>query len=185
MESPDASIVWIKRDHSPPSFELRVEGRPIGTLTWLTGSPDTAVADTPGKILVFRKKGILRQRVVVETIAEKEIARASLSMFGTSGVLRIRTGEQFRFEARTHLDWLDGNGNHLARITHKLQSVLEGGYVENQGYDGTIPLILLFLGWYIHCCLFRRRAGHDRERDSSTAFWTGSADRRDASPARD
>jgi len=185
LESHDTSIAWIKKDQSPPSFELQVEGRPVGTLTWLAGSPDTAVADTPGKILVFRKKGILRKRVVVETIAEKEIARASLSLFGTSGLLRIRAGEQFRFEARDHLDWLDGKGNHLARISHKPESSLEGGFVENQGYDGTIPLILLFLGWYIHCCLFRRRMGSGRELDRSTAFWTGSSERGDSSPARD
>jgi hypothetical protein len=86
-----------------------------------------------GGVMVFRREGILRRRIVIETLREEPIARISLLPLAASGELRHTDGNQYRFTTRGGFEWSDASGRVLA--------------------GDALPLVLVFAEWYLHVTL--------------------------------
>lgn len=143
-------FTWVRTGLSPLNYELLCDGRPVGTLAWLRGPRTAALAETAGRILVLRRKGLLRQQIVVETISEEVVARGSLPPLGKVGYLHSTDGKRYNFRLSDTLEWLDSRGEVLARIPLSEEDVPTGAIVDDAYTGRPVPLILMFVGWYIH-----------------------------------
>ena len=141
---------WIQRGNHPPHYELQCNGTPYGSLSWVQGSRSTAVAEIAGGVMVFRREGILRRRIVIETLREELVARISHLSLATSGELRHADGSHFRYTTKGGVEWSDAEGKVVARIDQMAGE--EGGSVlmEMTPAEGPFPLVLIFAGWYLY-----------------------------------
>jgi hypothetical protein len=106
-----------------------------------------------GGVLVFRREGLLLRHIVVESLREEPIAKISLFPLGRSGELRQSDGSRFSFRNKGPLQWIDAGGNVVARIDDGSESEGDGTVTELSAFGKTIPLVLVFAGWYLRVTL--------------------------------
>lgn len=148
-------FAWIRRGNLPLHYELLCNGTPFGSLSWVEGSRSTAVAEMAGGVLVFRRIGLFLRQIVVENLREEPIAKLSLNPLTRSGELRQPDGGRYSFRVKGDVQWIDADGRILARIENV--NGVEGTVTESSSFGKSLPLILVFAGWYLRVTL-----RHDR-----------------------
>ena len=148
-------FAWIRRGSLPLHFELLCNGSPFGSLSWAQGSRSTAVAEMAGGVFVFRRKGLFLQQIVVENLREETIAKISLNPLNRSGELRQPDGSRYSFRVKGGLQWIDAGGRIMARIENV--NGVEGSVTEYSSFEKSLPLVLVFAGWYLRVTLRRDR----------------------------
>ena len=156
-------MTWVQRGISPPSYELLCDGKSLGSLGWVEESSTAALMEAAGRFFILRKAGLLSQRVVVETLTKRTVARISLPSLARSGQLRLPRGERYSFAFNGSLEWTDSRGRFVARVG---PDAGRGEVTENH----QVPLLLFFAGWYLH-----RTLGKGSGLSGSSASGTGSA----------
>ena len=126
---------------------------PYGSLSWVQGSRSTAVAEMAGGVMVFRREGILRRRIVIETLREELVARISHLPLATSGDLRHADGSHYRFTTKGGVEWSDAGGKVVARIDETTGQDGATVLMKLTPTDGPLPLVLIFAGWYLYVTL--------------------------------
>jgi hypothetical protein len=128
------------RKHPPHSnhiaivcYELCSDGKVFGSISCPPGSRGAVLAELLGQLLVMKKRGYLRQTVVLETVAEQEVARLSLDRLKRRGSLQRADGKRFDFRILGKLDWRSPRGGFVGMATHLPdREELEGEVRQNQ-----------------------------------------------------
>jgi hypothetical protein len=142
-------VTWVRRGLSPVCYDFEGDGRPLGSLTWVSRSGSAAIADLAGQIFILRKGGFIRPRLVVETVASGILARASLPSMAKSGNIRFADGKRFSFRINESLEWLGREGEKLARIAPPNRDGVSGMLLRVHEGDGSLAMTLIVAGLYI------------------------------------
>lgn len=141
-------LKWVRSSNSAQYHLLGKNGM-VGSLIWVGGSHDVAVAEIGARILVFRKTGFFRPHISVETVREMSVGRINLDGKEHAGSFHLSDGRQFDFLADEYLEWKDGEKQTLARVAcgRSSDGMSISAEYERKGED--LPLLLLAAGLYI------------------------------------
>jgi|WetSurMetagenome_2_1015567.scaffolds.fasta_scaffold221422_2 hypothetical protein len=99
------------------SYDLSSDGRVFGSITCAPEAEGALLADCLGQLLVLRKRGYFRQTLVLETVAEEEIARFSLGPLRRRGNLQTIDGKKLVFRISGRVDWHTAHGEFSGRVS--------------------------------------------------------------------
>jgi hypothetical protein len=97
------------------SYDLCSDGKVFGSISCAPTMEGALLAEFLGRLLVLKRRGYLRQMIVLETIAEEEVARFSLNFLGKRGILETTEGKRFNFQLSGKVDWHSAHGDFLGR----------------------------------------------------------------------
>jgi hypothetical protein len=91
----------------------------FGSISCAPSAEGALLAEFLGQLLVLKRRGYFRPVVILETVAEKEIARLSLDFLGRRGSLHTVDGKKFSFRLSGKVDWRTAQGDFLgmAKVT--------------------------------------------------------------------
>jgi hypothetical protein len=109
----------LRLDGSAPrsivSYDLCSDGKVFGSISYSPAVEGALLAEFLGRLLVLKRRGYFRQTVVLETVAEKEIARLSMDLRGRRGSLQTVEGRKFTFRLSGRMDWSSAHGDFRGR----------------------------------------------------------------------
>ena len=139
----------VRSGASSSHYHLQGEDGRLGSLTWLGEARGVALAEVGNKVFVFRKAGVLRPYILVETVSETPVARINVGRSDSAGHLRLSDGRTFEFITDEFLEWRNDENRTLVRIEGNGADDAPHIPAAYERESEDIPLLLLVAGLYI------------------------------------